>query len=150
MSAENRKRDIAVILESIYAIKRRLAPHEFGGNNAHRRSAKKSDLTIAQWAVLALVMKSEGLGIKELSGRLGITSSAATQIVSELERKGYLVREASDRDRRALTLKLTARRRQQLLEMRAAHLERFAAAFKVLTDKEIAQYASLSRKIART
>ncbi len=152
MAMKTRKQRIESIAEGMYAIRRKfmtqgLTGAKKSGKFCHHAKGDKHHITPSQWAVLAIVTKKEDISIKELGKCLGITSSAATQLVDELVNKEYLVRENNTRDRRALSLRLSDQHKKRMADMKARNLQRFTAMFNVLTDKELAQYAALSKKI---
>ena len=106
------------------------------------------DFTYSQMLMLDIVKMNAGIGIKELAASLGITSSGATQQVDSLVKKGYLLREGNEDDRRSLRLRLSRDLEKQIEEMKTAFIEKLTVFFNVLTDKELATYAALNRKIA--
>src|SRR4051794_30349069 len=74
----------------------------------HRQSAGDGDLTIAQYGLLApLLDAAEAPGVRELAEAAGVSSPTATRMLDGLERRGLVVRERSERDRRAVHLSLT-------------------------------------------
>ncbi|MBI1729484.1 MarR family transcriptional regulator [Candidatus Acetothermia bacterium] len=106
MSAtKNREKQIEEIFESLHVLKRKLS-------EAYS-SRDKIDITLSRWLVLRVVMQHSGAGVREISNLLGITSSAATQLISCLVKKNYLTREGDSEDRRALKIKLFARAKRE-------------------------------------
>jgi DNA-binding MarR family transcriptional regulator len=144
---KNRKESIESILESNQVIRRRLL-----SIYVQKSSKGKKDLefqiTPSQWAVLGFVMRKESVGVKDIAKVLGVTSSAATQLVDELVNKGYLTRESNATDRRALSIKLSGKHKQRLMELKTKATERYAEMFNALDNQELEQYATLNKKIA--
>jgi MarR family transcriptional regulator, organic hydroperoxide resistance regulator len=60
----------------------------------------KGELTGPQQSTMALLVRSEGLSLKELSGRLGLAHSTTSGIVDRLERRGMVERKPDEADRR--------------------------------------------------
>lgn len=60
-----------------------------------------------QLAILEIVGADPGLRMREVAERLGIDRSAVTRAVRGLERNGFVVRQRSERDRRAWGLHAT-------------------------------------------
>ena len=110
--------------------------------------ARKARITPAQWGVLAVVLRREHVGIKEIAKELHITSSAATQLVDELVGKKYLARTVNPEDRRGLSLKIPEPRKKMVQALRERRIEEFLNIFRNLTDAELAQFAALCGKIA--
>jgi DNA-binding MarR family transcriptional regulator len=74
-------------------------------------------------------LDAESLTITELADRLGVTKQAASQVVDDTRRRGYLERRPDPRDGRAWRLALTARGVEALAASRrfhAAYEERLA------------------------
>jgi DNA-binding MarR family transcriptional regulator len=81
------------------------------------------DVSVTQcYAIEALVRRGPS-GLNELAAELFLDKSTASRVVSTLERKGYVTREAHREDRRAIVLEVTPsgrrlyeRIRQELIE----------------------------------
>ncbi len=108
----------------------------------------RNQIPNSQWIVLRIVYQNEGIGVKEISHRLGISSSAATQLVDSLVRKGYLIREESPEDRRALRISLTVKTRELIDVTSARALGAVQSHFDVLTDEELHTFYKLCVKVA--
>ncbi len=70
-------------------------------------------ITPAQWGVL---MRIEELGtstVKGVAADLGITSSAATQLIDGLVTSDYVIREINKQDRRTVVVSLSKRRKRR-------------------------------------
>jgi DNA-binding MarR family transcriptional regulator len=65
------------------------------------------EFAVAPHDLLALVKLEGGLPMKELAQRMGCDASFVTTIADTLEKRGFLHREASQRDRRIKNLVLT-------------------------------------------
>lgn len=66
-----------------------------------------AEFAVAPHDLLALVKLEGGLPMKELAQRMGCDASFVTTIADTLEKRGFLHREASQRDRRIKNLVLT-------------------------------------------
>jgi len=137
---QNRKKLIEELLESVHTIKHNfvLDSHSFSDN---------AQVTYSQWIVLRVVRQYGGIGIKEIASKLGITSSAATQLVDGLAKRGYLKREESPEDRRALKISLSDKGQEKISGMKTRSLERLSSIFDVFDDVELAKYCELNKKI---
>jgi DNA-binding MarR family transcriptional regulator len=67
---------------------------------ARRMHLNPTDLS----AMGHLAFAEESLGTGELTGRLGISPAATTELVDRLERAGHVLRRRDDRDRRRVRL----------------------------------------------
>lgn len=138
-----RKEQIEGIIEYMHAIKRKLASE--GG---YFTGAGTKHITPSQWFVLLMVERNKNIGVKEIAGLTGITSSAATQLINELVKKGYLVRKGKLEDRRALNIMLSGKSKKQIHFMKKQGLKKLIALFDILSDNELATYCELNKKIA--
>ena len=137
----DRKRTIEEILGNF---------HEIGHvvSAAFRSFTAENDVTYSQMIILRVVKENPGLGIKELSSLIGITSSAATQQVDSLVQKGYLIRKINTDDRRSLSLYLSPVLARRIDKLKTAFLEKLTKYFDVLSDDELSEYARINKKVA--
>ncbi len=138
----DRKQQIGQLMEKLHSLKRLMAPES-------QATSAGECLAHSQWLVLHLVSRHEGIGIKELANSLGITSSAATQLVEGLVCKGLLHRQPSPEDRRALCLSLPEESRKKIETVTEQRLERLCAVFGTLDDAEFDMLLGLINKIVK-
>lgn len=80
---------------------------------AYRQFAQRTiteagfDITIDQWLVLNMLSEHPGISQGEIAERVFKDAASVTRIIDLLIRKGYLVRENHQTDRRRFTLELT-------------------------------------------
>jgi DNA-binding MarR family transcriptional regulator len=137
----DRKSQIETIMQSFQATKQKLL------KITHFLS-DRDQIPYSQWMVLHIIYHDEGIGIKELSHMLGISSSAATQLVNNLVKKGTLVCEKNLEDRRALKIRLAKNTKQLIEAARTQAFEKIYLFFDSLTDEELEQLSKLSKKVA--
>ena len=106
------------------------------------------DLPPSQWLVLKAIDQSPSVGIKEIAQALSISSSAVTQTVNALQKKGLIKRAHDSRDRRNVRITLTPKTVKKMASMRKKAVDRMAPWFNVLTEKEFLQYLAATKKIA--
>lgn len=131
-----REKDIGEILAWFQQIKRQIGCQ-----------VRQSGLTHAQWIALSVIREHEGVGIKKIAEVLWVSSSAATQLVDELERNKFVIRKTSKEDKRVLHITLSKKAQTELQRMTQARVEAFSKFFEVLDDKEFSNYVSLNKKI---
>jgi DNA-binding MarR family transcriptional regulator len=78
----------------------------------------KLDLTMAQFKALVAVERSSGIGVCGLGSELSIGESAASLLVDQLVRRGYVGRKTDPRDRRRVLLGITSRGEKRLRALR--------------------------------
>lgn len=136
----NRKQLIEEILENLYVLK----------NKMHARVIRprlKDFVTHSQLLVLFVIEEHRNIGIKEISKILNVSSSAATQIVDGLVESGYVVRNVSLADRRALRIGISPVGRTRIVALKKKYMGTIAALFNALSDEELKLYLKLHKKI---
>ena len=131
----NREKEIGEILAWFQHIKRQIGCQ-----------VRQSGLTHAQWIALSVIREKEG-GIKKIAEVLGVSSSAATQLVDDLEDNKFVIRETSKDDKRVLVISLTEKAQKQFADMQRERIRAFSVFFDALDAEEFAQYVALNKKI---
>ncbi len=119
-------------------------------NIMHAKGAKdcaKAGITHSQLFVLAIIERHQNIGIKEISKKLNVSSSAATQLVDGLVANGFVTRKANLKDRRALRLALSAKGSTHIAALKQRRMRTMLTLFDALTDDELAVYLKLHKKI---
>ena len=140
-NAINRKQLIEEILADFGSIKRKIFSGSFD-------IAKKLRITLTQWQLLHIIGHHKKVGVKEIAEHLGVTSSAATQMIDNMVGSGLLVREDSQDDRRALNIKVSNQSKKYLKKIREKGIEHLAIIFSALSDKELVKFGKINKKIA--
>ena len=136
----NRREKIKEMMDSFRSMRRFSAFKPLGKERLPR-------VTPSQWGVL-MMMDGEGEHtVKDVAKALGITSSAATQLIDGLVASGYVVRKEYEQDRRKVTLVLSPKTKKQVERMRGEVAKQFLTLFEVLNDKEFGQFISLHKKV---
>jgi len=65
------------------------------------------DLSMPEFRVLRIAFAAEGCSVQHIAMSLDFTKSGATRIVGRLEKKGYVLRNRSEKDRRVCRVSLT-------------------------------------------
>jgi DNA-binding MarR family transcriptional regulator len=138
----NRKQKIENFLKDLQSLKHAMAFRMAG-------PAKIPRITPSQWGVLMIIKESVESTVKDVAKSLGITSSAATQLVDGLVKSGYLIRKTSTLDRRIVKLTLSKKTKTQVDKMKKQGIQKFLKIFEVLSDEEFDQYLALSKKIVQ-
>ena len=93
------------------------------------------------------VARAGGSTTRVLAKRLGITSSAVTQLVNGLEAEGLLHRAPDQDDGRKTLIELTARGAELYARFDQARMAAAATILKPLSDEEVTEIAGLLSKI---
>jgi DNA-binding MarR family transcriptional regulator len=135
-----RQNKIEELLESFQVLRRGMLRH-----GAH--TGKNPAITPSQWIALLEIDSRGTSSVKEIASALHITSSATTQLVDSLVKSGYIIRKPDPHDRRAVSLTLSTKTKNNIKKMRVASIQKFQKMFSVLSEKEFDQYCALSKKI---
>lgn len=73
------------------------------------RKLAARDVTVAEWGLMRVLYGREPTSPSQLASEMGLTRGAVTRLADRLIAKSFVLREASEEDRRAQTLRLTAR-----------------------------------------
>lgn len=101
----------------------------------------------AQGMLVHEVARAGGSTTRVLAKRLGITSSAVTQLVNGLEAEGLLHRAPDQDDGRKTLIELTARGAELYARFDQARMAAAATILKPLSDEEVTEIAGLLSKI---
>ena len=104
------------------------------------------DLTPVQYAALAAVGSHPGMDQATLAGAIAYDRTTITGVVDRLVQKGLVVRNASDRDRRAHALEITEAGRETLRAIEPAVDAAQCAMLRGLTTTEAKELMRLLRK----
>ncbi len=135
-----RAKELEELFEDLSAVRHRMMPS--------RATSLKSSITPAQWAVLKIILHQTDVTVKKLAQQLGTSSSAATQLIETLVKSGYVLRKESALDRRSVLLELTPKSKKTIALFKKEIISKLETLFKILDDKEFAEYVALNKKIA--
>jgi len=107
----------------------------------------KDHITHSQWFVLKIIEHYKSRSIKNIAEALGMSSSAATQLVDGLAQSGYIVRQEDSKDRRLVQLKLSPKGKKYIVAAKEKRIAEMAGLFDALTDSELEEYVRLQKKI---
>ena len=111
---------------------------------------ERRGLSATTFSMLVVLASAGGsLELRALRLRLGISKASASEVAVTLAERGLVRRERSPRDRRAVTLRMTAAGEQLLDELFPGHARRVRDAFTPLDDDEKRALARLCRKLDR-
>jgi len=135
-----RKQLVEGILHSFHAIH-----HEIKARAAHL--GHQNGIIHSQWFVLKIIEHYKNRSIRDIAETLGISSSAATQLVDGLVRSGYVTRQEDPKDRRSVRLGLSPKGKKHITATNEKRITEMAGLFDALTDSELEEYLRLQKKI---
>lgn len=139
-SGKNRAEQIEAVIENFHSIRRRMLVEGCFGEAEGR-------ITHTQWRVLSFITGRPETALKDIAQALGITSSAATQLVDGLVEGGYITRKAHQSDRRVTVLALAPKAAILFSTIQKKLAEKMTGLFAGLTDEELNLFVNLSRKM---
>lgn len=101
----------------------------------------------SQKRILIILNEAESITQRELTERLGIQPGSASEILSKLERAGWILRTQNEGDRRTTDICLTDSGRELALEALAQRKKRHAEMFSCLSEEEKEQLLSLLERV---
>ena len=113
-----------------------------------RDRAAKTRISPTQWMALRIVSHNPECTVKTISGKMQISSSAATQLVDKLVENGYVIRKENAGDRREVTLSLADKTGSEVESLKKQALERVNKVFEALDDSELEKFVELLKKIS--
>ena len=93
------------------------------------------------WVLTGISRRQGGISQTELARVLGLGKVATGEFVSDLERKGFVVRRPDSSDRRALSVQLTSTGRRMLAKISAVVAKMNAEIFVGYSSSELQQLA---------
>jgi DNA-binding MarR family transcriptional regulator len=112
------------------------------------RHFESTSISFIQWtALMRLSMRADHLSATQLSKELGYDMGALTRVVDELERRGLVRRERSQRDRRAVEIAVTAAGRRQADSAKPVIVKLLNELIEQYTDAEVATLIDLMQRM---
>jgi DNA-binding MarR family transcriptional regulator len=105
------------------------------------------EISFTQWIVLTHLAQQEHISATQLSAHIGHDMGALTRVVDELERRGFVRRERSSRDRRAVEIAITPGGRRQAQEARRLIVQLLNRLVEPFTDPEIDTLIGLLQRL---
>ena len=113
-----------------------------------QRDVKNYGLNITEFAVLELIYNKGPQPIQRIRDRVLIASSSISYVVSQLEEKGWLLREKDLRDKRIYNATLTEKGQQFMADIFPQHAITLEHAFSVLSDEELVTLQQTFKKLS--
>jgi MarR family transcriptional regulator, 2-MHQ and catechol-resistance regulon repressor len=99
-------------------------------------------------ALVVLTTAGGEIELRALRRRLRTSKANATEVITTLEARGYVVRERLATDRRAASVRLTERGEELVDRLFPEHTRRVTQAFASLDEQEKRSLTALCRKLA--
>jgi MarR family 2-MHQ and catechol resistance regulon transcriptional repressor len=110
---------------------------------------EREGLSQSGFAFLAQLVQAGGqLELRDLRERIGTSKANATEVVTTLELRGFVVRSRMKQDRRAAIVTLTGLGAELVDRLAPEHRARVEGAFAVLDEHEKRSLEAICRKLA--
>ena len=114
-----------------------------------KRTLKQYPINSTEFSVLEFLYSKGEKNIQEIRDRILLASGSATYVVDNLEKKGYVVREVCDSDKRVTFIKLTKKGEDLMSEIFPIHKKNTKKVFSGLTSEEVKTLQNILLKIKR-
>jgi len=119
-------------------------------SNYMEQFPKVKELTALEMSVLRILTENPKAMPKDLSENLQIHKSTLTNVIDRLEKRGYIYRVISSKDRRSFELMLTESGNQAQCEHLALEHGMYEKVLNALgSEEEIKEFLALAQKIAQ-
>ncbi len=106
-----------------------------------------ADITFSQWVALDVVEKNKRCSIDEISKALHVSSSAATQLVNCLQKKGFVERKIGLNDRRVSAVELSLKAKKLFNSIKKRKTKHMKKLFSNFNDRELKTFVFLIKKL---
>ena len=110
---------------------------------------RDSGLTTAQIHTIEIVGHAGAIKMKDLAGKIGVTTGTLTVSVDKLEKKGLLVRRPHEKDRRSYMIELTREGNTYFEEHHNFHIRMTEEIVSCLSEDEQKAFASIIEKMLK-
>ncbi|MBI9089335.1 MAG: MarR family transcriptional regulator [Desulfobacterium sp.] len=110
---------------------------------------RDSGLTTAQIHTIEIVGHAGAIKMKDLAGKIGVTTGTLTVSIDRLEKKGLLVRRPHEKDRRSYMIELTREGKTYFEEHHNFHIRMTEEMVSCLGEQEQKAFAAIIEKILK-
>ena len=100
------------------------------------RRMQQEELTPSQATVLTLLQDDRAWRLSDLASAAGVRPPSMTELVSRMERQGWLCKMDTTHDRRGVAVKITEEGRTILRALNRRHVDLIAGRLALLSDEE--------------
>lgn len=116
-------------------------------NTTMRRNVEDQGLTMSQFGVLEILLHLGPLSVKEISGKLLLTTSNLVTVIDNLVKQGLVKREPCSHDRRSIIIHLSEKGTKVIGPIFRKHLDELLNCFSVLNNQQLNTLGSLSKDL---
>ena len=112
-----------------------------------KKTLKNYPVNVTEFAVMEFLYSKGEKSIQEIRDRILLASGSATYVVDNLEKKGYVNRKISQKDKRVTYIKLTKIGKKLMDDIFPIHKINTKKIFDNLTEEELVTLKEILKKI---
>ena len=112
-----------------------------------KKTLKNYPVNVTEFAVMEFLYSKGEKSIQEIRDRILLASGSATYVVDNLEKKGYVIRKISQKDKRVTYIGLTETGMKLIDDIFPAHKKNTKKIFEKINDKELVILKEILKKI---
>ena len=112
-----------------------------------KKTLKNYPINATEFSVMEFLHSKGEKSIQEIRDRILLASGSATYVVDNLEKKGYVIRKISQKDKRVTYIGLTETGMKLIDDIFPAHKKNTKKIFEKINDKELVILKEILKKI---
>ena len=112
-----------------------------------KRTLKNYPINTTEFSVMEFLYSKGEKSIQEIRDRILLASGSATYVVDNLEKKGYVIRKISQKDKRVTYIGLTETGMKLIDDIFPTHKKNTKKIFEKINDKELVILKEILKKI---
>ena len=112
-----------------------------------KKTLKNYPINATEFSVMEFLYSKGEKSIQEIRDRILLASGSATYVVDSLEKKGYITRNVSQKDKRVTYIRLTEEGMKLIDDIFPIHKKNTKKIFEKINDKELVILKEILKKI---
>ena len=112
-----------------------------------KKTLKNYPINATEFSVMEFLYSKGEKSIQEIRDRILLASGSATYVVDSLEKKGYIMRNVSQKDKRVTYIRLTKEGMKLIYDIFPIHKKNTKRIFEKINDKELVILKEILKKI---
>ena len=112
-----------------------------------KKTLKNYPINVTEFSVMEFLYSKGEKSIQEIRDRILLASGSATYVVDSLEKKGYITRNVSQKDKRVTYIRLTEEGMKLIDDIFPIHKKNTKRIFEKINDKELVILKQILKKI---
>ena len=112
-----------------------------------KKTLKNYPINVTEFSVMEFLYSKGEKSIQEIRDRILLASGSATYVVDNLEKKGYITRNVSEKDKRVTYIRLTEEGMNLIDDIFPIHKKNTKRIFEKINDKELVILKEILKKI---